>query len=195
MPRGTMRGSAAWGSVGSGLVPGASSVPTNARGESFSREGASFMNIAGVLTSGRLQMVAVQYNVGRVVSNIAFFSGTSALAVGTNQWFGLFNSSLSRLALTADDTSTAWAADTEKILALTAPFTIPSSGLYYHGVMVAATSVPSLTGAAISSTGVVLVKAPLLHASSTTGLTTPASCPATAGALTVANGQPYTYST
>ena len=83
---------------------------------------------------------------GLVVTGITFFSGGTALATGTHQWFGLWDSSLTLARGSADDTSTAWAAQAAKRLALTTPYTVPISGRYYVGLEISATTVPTIAG-------------------------------------------------
>lgn len=139
------------------------------------------MSMAGTiaaLVSQRLQMFAIDLPSGLTVTSITFVSGTTALATGVNQWFALFDSSRALLRQTTDDTSTAWAASTAKTLNLTSTFTTTYSGLHYLGIMVNATTVPTLTG----TTGVAQVNgiAPILCGASTTGLTTTAPNPAAA---------------
>ena len=126
------------------------------------------------------------------VSSITFVSRTTALVAGTNQWFGLFSDALVPLRLTADDTSTAWAASTAKTLALTSPFVTTYSGLYYLGVCVVAGTVPSLIGAQ-ATTSLLAGIAPKPNGTSTTGLTDPASCPNPVAALTQTVSTPYAY--
>lgn len=143
-------------------------------------------------TSGRLAMYLVYLEAGTVVSNITFMSGTTAGATLTHTWFSLYSSALAKLAVTADDTSAAWAAVTAKTLALTAPYTVPTSGNYYLGVTCVGTTMPTFTG----SSGVALAAgtlAPILSGWSTTGLTDPASAPSTAAALAAISGWAWCY--
>jgi hypothetical protein len=79
-----------------------------------------------------------------------------------------------------NDTTTAWAANARKTLALTSTFTTTYSGLYYLGIMVAATTVPTIKGNTAKTGGQLGAGAPSLGGTSTTGLTT--ALPATAAA-------------
>lgn len=104
-------------------------------------------------TSGTLYLVPIWLPKGLVVSNISFCSGGTAGATLTNQWFTLHNSSRVALARTADNTTTAWAANTVKTLAIAqttagsaSTYTTTYSGLHYLGFMVAATTVPNIAG-------------------------------------------------
>ena len=135
------------------------------------------------LTSGTLFMQAIYLKAGTIVSNISFCSATTAGATLTNQLFGLFDGNRNLLASTNNDGATAWAANTIKTLNIAAPYTIQTTGLYYLGIMVAATTVPTLAGGAALTNAALHGTAPILHGNSTTALTT--ALPATAAAITV----------
>lgn len=133
----------------------------------------SWSNITNqsVLTSGRLALVGIWLPEDTEVTSISFLSGTTAAGTPTNQWFGLFDDERNALRLTADDTTTAWSSLTLKTLALTSSYTTTYSGLHFLGVMVAASTVPSLRAVAIGS-GIT----PQAF-NTNTGLTTPPSLP------------------
>jgi len=97
--------------------------------------------------------------------------------------FGLFDASRNLLAATADQTTTAWAATTLKTLAVTSPYTISTTGLYYLGIFMAATTVVTLKGGTARTGGQLAGTAPILNGTSaSTGLTT--AMPNPAGAIT-----------
>ena len=141
------------------------------------------------LTSGTLRMQAIYLVAGQTVSNISVWSATTALATGTNQFFALYDSSRNLLAQSANNTSGAWAANSVKTLAMTTPYKVPVSGLYYIGVMVAATTVPTLKGHTARTANQLAGAAPILAGNSSTGLTT--SLPNPAAAITVDNNSFY----
>lgn len=104
-------------------------------------------------TSGSLYLVPIWLPKGKVISNISFTSGGTAAVTPTNWWFTLHDSSRVALARTADQTTTAWAANTTKTLAVAqttagsaSTYTTLYSGLFYLGFMVAAGTVPSISG-------------------------------------------------
>lgn len=101
------------------------------------------------LATGVMTAVPVWLNSGDVVTNISFTSAATAAGTPTNWWFALYSnaSTPALLAQTADQTSTAWAADTTKTLALATAQTISVSGVYWVAVNVTATTVPTLVGA------------------------------------------------
>lgn len=134
-----------------------------------------------VLASQRLTLFAIWVPTATVITTISIVSGTTGAGAPTNQWFGLFDQSRTKLRLTSDDTNVAWPANTVKTLTLSAPFTTTYQGLHYIGVLVRAIVVPSLQGAALSAPNSVAAQiAPPTAGNCDTGLTTPATCPATA---------------
>lgn len=104
-------------------------------------------NVAA-LTTQVMTSVAVYLEAGDVVTNLTFVSATTAAGTPTNWWFALYSSAATPALLrqTADQTSTAWAANTAKTVALSTPYAVPATGIYYAAVMVKATTVPTLAG-------------------------------------------------
>lgn len=163
-------------------------APAGAMAETAPRAVATLATVSA-LTSGTLRLVAIALAAGQVVTSVRFTS-IGAATTPTNQWFGLFDSSRAALRLTADDTTTAWGANASKTLALSSPYTVATSGLYYLGLMVAAAAVPTLVG--ISSTSIATGITPILAGnSSDAGLTAPPALPFAAGALTASGLMPY----
>ena len=154
-------------------------VITGALYETFDRDLCDEVNTAA-LSSGRLSLQAIWLPAGVTISSISFWSATTALATGTNQLFGLYDINLNLLRSSVNDTSTAWAANSKKTLSLTSTFTTTYSGLHYLGIMVAATTVPTLKGNTAKTGGQLGAAAPSMGGTSTTGLTT--ALPATAAA-------------
>lgn len=101
------------------------------------------------LTTQVMQSAALYLQAGDLVTNLTFKSGSTAAGTPTNWWFALYDDSATPalLAQSADQTTGAWAANTAKTLALSAPVTIARSGIYYAALMVKATTPPSLLGA------------------------------------------------
>lgn len=155
-------------------------VLTGALYETFDRDLCDEVNTAA-LSSGRLSLQAIYLPAGTTINSISFWSATTALATGTNQLFGLYDQNLNLLRSSTNDTSTAWAANSRKTLSLTSAFTTTYSGLHYLGIMVAATTVPTLKGNTAKTGGQLNAGTPSMGGTSTTGLTT--ALPATAAAL------------
>ncbi len=138
----------------------------------------------GVMTSAPIFLVA-----GDLVTNLSFVSGATAAGTPTNWWFALYSmdATPALIAQSADQTSTAWAENTAKTLALATAYRVVKTGLYYAACMVTATTPPSLMG----TIGVkpVVTGERNLSQSSGSGLTTTA--PATIATPTVKNFVPY----
>lgn len=133
-----------------------------------------------LLSSGRLSLAAIYLPAGVTINSISFWSATTAAGTPTNQLFGLFDSSYNLLRSSANDTTTAWAANARKTLALTSAFTTTYAGIHYLGIMVTATTVPTIKGNTAKVGGQLNAQAPSMGGTSTTGLTT--ALPATAAA-------------
>lgn len=145
---------------------------------SYSRLQGYASNVS-ILTSQRLQMQGIQLPSGLTVTSISFMSATTPLAVGAHQIFGLYNNALALLRGTADDTSTAWGANTVKTLTLTSTFLTTYSGLYYLCCLVDAATPPTVMG--MSSISALNALAPIAQGHSSTGQT---SLPDPAGSIT-----------
>lgn len=162
--------------------------PSGSLYESMARNMSNIGNV-NVLASGRLSMVAIYLPINVTITSITFLSGTTGITAGTNQWFALYDSSRTLIAQTINDTTAAWAATTFKTLNLTSTHFTTSAGLYYVGIMVAASTPPSLIGN--STIAALNGRAPIISGSSNTGLTTTAPNPA--NALTQVQALPYCF--
>lgn len=100
------------------------------------------------LATGVMTSAPIWLNEGDTVTNLTFISGATAAGTPTAWWFALYSTAATPalLAQTADQTTTAWAADTVKTLALATAQKITKSGLYHAACMVTATTVPTLVG-------------------------------------------------
>lgn len=144
--------------------------------------------------SGDLRCVGVECVAGDPIANISFFAGGTALGTGTHLWMCLLDANRNVLAVTADDTAPVWAAvsasaDGEKKMALTTPYVVTASGVIYAGVCVVATTMPTFSG--VPNPGGLALKAPVLSAKSSTGLTTPPTVGTQMAAFTGVTGTPY----
>lgn len=116
---------------------------TGALGETLPRRHAAG---AVVLTTANAAYSAIYLTAGTVVANITFVSSTTAADTPTHQLFGLYSSALVKLGSSADATTAAWAASSEKTLALTTPYTVTADGVFYLACAVVATATPTLCG-------------------------------------------------
>jgi hypothetical protein len=103
------------------------------------------------LTTQVMTSAGIYLERGDLVTNLTFVSATTAAGTPTNWWFALYSSAATPalIAQTADQTSTAWAANTAKTVALSSPYRVTASGIYYAACMVKATTVPTLAGASL----------------------------------------------
>lgn len=154
-------------------------VLTGALYETFDRNLCYEVNTA-VLSTGRLSLAAIYLPINTTITSISFWSATTAAGTPTNQLFGLYDINLNLLRSSANNTTTAWAANSRKTLALTSTYTTTYSGIHYLGIMVTATTVPTLKGNTAKTNGALNAGAPSMGGTSTTGLTT--ALPGTAAA-------------
>lgn len=164
------------------LPPGANLGPNNTIAETMARQLCPEVNTT-VAASGTLSLQAIYLTAGQLVSNITISSATTAAGTPTNYFFALYSglqSAPALLAQSANQTTTAWAANTVKTLAMTTPYRVPTSGVYYIGYMMTATTVATLKGGTARTGGQLGAAAPVIYGTSSTGLTTALPNPAAA---------------
>ena len=144
------------------------------------------------LTSGTLLAVGnIVLPAGRTISTITFYSATTAGGTLTVQQFGLVRASdRAVLAITNDDTSTAWAANTAKTLTLATPYTPSDDVAAYATIVVAASQVPTLRGASVGHAAVATPVPILCGNTADTSLTAHPAVAATMGAVTAGANLP-----
>lgn len=101
------------------------------------------------LATGVMTSVPIALRAGDVITNINVRSGATAANGPTNQWAALYSAAgtPALLSQSTDRTTEAWAANTTRTFVLAAPQTITADGIYFVGLMVAAsTAVPTLLG-------------------------------------------------
>lgn len=155
---------------------------TGTLAETMPRETCPEVNTAAPTASGTLFLQAIYLTAGQLVSNITMSTATTAAGTPTHYWFALYSGGTSPalLASSADQTSTAWAATTVKTLAMATPYRVPTSGLYYVGIAMVATTVVTLKGGTARTGGQLASTAPIISGASTTGITTALPNPAAA---------------
>jgi len=174
-------------------VRGNPMLPTGAIGSTLPRS--IVVGNSAWLVSGTVSVVAVSLMAGDSISSISFVSRNTAGAGMTNQWFALLDTNRVVLAVSADDTSTAWGANAVKTLVMTAPYVVPTTGIYYLAAMVAGSVIPTLA-AAVSAATVLSGIPPISVGVSSTGQTAPPAVGATLAAITVSGttgSVPYAY--
>jgi len=178
VPDTSASGGLAWGSPGA--MRNRYLRPTGALAESIERTVVGPTGFSA--NTGRVYAVAVVLPRQTTVTSITFVS-VGALSVGSNQWFGLYDSAGNQLRITNDDTSTAWGANTAKTLNLSSTYTTGNSdGLYYLVAMQNATTPATLAQSTITTStasGVAALSPVLGGRDNGTGYTNPASAPST----------------
>lgn len=141
------------------------------------------------LATGVMTSVPIFLSAGDVITSVSFRSGATAAGTPTAWWFALYSNAATPalLAQTADQTSTAWAANTTKTLALATAQTISITGIYWVAINVTATTPPTLLGSA--AVAPIVTGERNLSQSSGSALTTTA--PATIATPTVKQFAPY----
>lgn len=163
--------------------------------ETLPRYASPLSNLANALTLGTPTCCALPLLAGEVVTSIRWYVGSTGLAASsaTNQWFFLADSSLKILAVTSDDTTAAWTANTPKVLALTAPYSVTSTGLYYVGIVIAGgAATPTMVGISANNNSIFNQSPVTDGKSSTTGVTAPLAVATTLGAVSsTGTARPY----
>jgi hypothetical protein len=168
-------------------VPAAANLGiTGTIAETHPREIVTEIN-STLAASGTLNMQAIYLTAGQLVSNITLHSATTAAGTPTNYFFGLFDINRNLLAQSANQTTNAWAANTQKTLAMTTAYRVPTSGIYYIGYFMTATTVPTMKGTTTRTASQIAGLAPILQGTSSTGLTTALPNPAAAISVSVNN--------
>jgi len=156
---------------------------TGCMGETMDRVNCPEVNtVSG--TTGQVRCQAIWLPAGVTVTNISFHSATTAAGTPTHYVFALYDLARALLATTADQLTAAWAANTIKTLAVTAPYLVPASALYYLMVSVVATTVPTLKGGTAKTGAQLAGQVPILNGLSSTTYAT-GTAPASLAALTV----------
>jgi hypothetical protein len=188
-------------SLGAGLGTRRSFLLSGSPSSTLRTNTADRLSVGGnlsALTTQVMLSVAIPLEAGDVVTNLTFVSGDTQAGTPTNWWFALYDTQATpaKIAQTADQTSTAWAANTVKTVALTAPYTVVTAGVYYAAVMVKATTPPTLVGVAVQNAvlaGAVVTGQKVLAQTSGASLTTTA--PSTIATPTTVANVPYVIAT
>lgn len=152
----------------------------------------SVANLTIPLVSGRIMFAGVYLQGGHTVTGGLAISGNVAAVTPTNQWMAIYNSDLTKLAVSEDRTTEAWDVQTPKAFAFT-PFVLPKSDVYYVGIVVVAATTNNLAGTTHSAVAdmTALDASNRLKGQADTGLTNPASAPAVLGTIGSINFFPY----
>ena len=148
--------------------------------ETMPRETCPEVNTTAPTASGTLFMQAISLTAGTLVSSLTVASATTAAVTPTGGRVGLYDVNRNLRATSADQTTTAWAANTLKTLAMTTPYRVPTTGVYYIGFYMVAVTIITMKGGNAKTGGQLASAAQILHGTSTAGLTTTLPDPAAA---------------
>jgi hypothetical protein len=169
-------------------------APSPALRETFPRYQAVGGAASATLTSGTLYLTAIALPQYLTVTNIAVCTKATALTGLSHGWVVLCDNSSPPVvrAVSADQTSGTWLSvvNTPYSLPVAAPYVTAYTGLYYLGMMAAATGMPSMLVVANQMLALVAA-APVLGGSSSTAQTTPPSAGASVTAITAATGYSF----
>lgn len=163
--------------------------------ENFER-GSISGDLVAALSTGVMTSVAVPLVGGDIVTSISFLSGATAAITPTAEWAALYGpfvsgSSTPKLGQSTS-VSSAWAASTLKTFTLAAQIVIPTTGVYFVAVMVAAATVPTLVGKEL---GIAIASSALVtgmpNLSQTSGSALAATSPGTIVTPTAISAIPY----
>lgn len=172
--------------------------PSAALRETVDRANAPQMVSSSVLATGTLYMSAIPLFKGDVVSSVSFFTASVAAVSPTNWWVGLYDAARNLVAVSTDQTTRAIPATSVITTPVAdsggAAFTVPADGLYYIGIMVAASTMPTVYGST-STISAVLNQAPKIAGASNTGQTTPPTFPTVAASIASAGTWVYAFVT
>jgi hypothetical protein len=151
----------------------------NTLAETMPRELCAEVNSTIPTASGKLWLQLIYLYAGQVINNIAFMSATTGAVAPTNYRAGIFDyANRALLAQTADQLTTTWAANTLKIIPLTASYKVPYNGVYYLGLYMVAGTIITMKGGTARTGGQLAALAPVLCGDSSSGLTTALPNPA-----------------
>lgn len=144
------------------------------------------------LTTQVMLTVGVPVAAGEPIRTITFLSGATAAGTPLDQWAALYDPAGALIGQSVTLGSAAWAADTAKTFTLATPFGGGGEGIYYAGIMVRATTPPSLMGRSVNraaAAGAIAAGQKVLAQTSGSALTTTA--PATIATPTTVINVPY----
>jgi hypothetical protein len=173
--------------------------PTGALAWTLDRAQTSISSVTSFLTTQRMYVTGIALKAGMTVTNITFVVSSTAASAPTNWWYALYSYHATAPVLlrqTADQTTGAMNANTAYTKALTSAYVVPTSGFYYIGIMVKATTVPTLFALQTSPGQIPAGQVPVLQGqTSDTGLTTTAPNPCGTSGMTGGSFRPWAWIT
>lgn len=151
--------------------------------------------LTAALTTAVETATALFLREGDLVTSLTFVSAATAADTPLNQYAALRTPDGALVAQSADKTTDAWTANTAKTFALATPYRATETGWYQAGLMVKATTVPTLVGSTCGTgaAGVILTGDVILAQKHGSGLT--ATAPATIATPTTVGTVPLVIAT
>lgn len=145
-----------------------------------------------IAATGVMLSVAVACQAGDVISNVTFKSGATAAGTPLNQIVALYDQDLALMAQSVDVTTQPWAANTAITFALATAQLCQTPGIYYVGLAIKATTIPTMLGRSVAlagaSSGILATHAVLAQSH---GAALTATAPATIATPTAVATVPY----
>lgn len=162
-------------------------APTGADAETMTR-GQANVNAGPLGATSGIFMRAIALQKNLVVNNITFDVGTTAASGVTHGWYGITDSNRVVKATSADQGSTTiWGTTSTLVtLGMSSAFTVPTAGLYYIGLSLTASTLPTIAGAGNLAAGLA-GNAPFLYGQAGTS-STPPTIGSTLSTFSVNNG-------
>lgn len=132
--------------------------------------------LSGLSTTGQVAVTSLPLPAGLIVTSIMTGIGNTGATGPTHFWMALTDAQLNVLAVTADQTGATQAAGSAIKAAVTIPYQVSQTGLYYVAVSSSAsTTAPTLAGAGVAITVVIsAIGAPVLCGTAGSQTTPPA---------------------
>jgi len=130
--------------------------------------------------TGTLYLQAIYLKAGQTINNISIYSATTAASGTSNLFFALYDVNRNLVAQSANQGAYTWNSQSQKTLAMTSPYRVPTSGIYYVGLLQVATTIATIKGNVARISGVLGGLTPSVGGASSTGLTTALPNPAAA---------------
>lgn len=128
--------------------------------------------------SGTLYLQAIYLTAGQLVSEITVSSATTASSGTSNLFFALYDINRNLVAQSADQGAYTWTSNSTKTLAMTTPYRVPNSAVYYVGLLQVATTIATIKGNVARISGTLAAATPPIGGNSSTGLTSSLPNPA-----------------
>lgn len=162
---------------GTQLVPTGSTLATMPLGTLATTHDRSFITASLSPSSGQDYYHLIQLVAGVPITNIVTWVTGTGKTGGSHGWVNIVSVTTGKVVATSadnTDAATTWhTANAAQAIALTSPYTPPTTGYYLVGVCIVATGMPTMAGSAQPLVGQLAVQAPVFQGTGAGGRTTP----------------------